>query len=54
MFFDALNSLKEIYSERLNLHYIFTRADVKNALRGRINESVTDFFVKKQVQGNFI
>ncbi|MEN8766698.1 MAG: ferredoxin--NADP reductase [Polaribacter sp.] len=48
MFFDALNSLKEIYSERLNLHYIFSRADVKNALRGRINESVTDFFIKSR------
>ena len=48
LFFEALNSLKEIHSERLNLHYIFSREDVKNALRGRINENVTDFFVKSR------
>ncbi|MFD2529589.1 MULTISPECIES: ferredoxin--NADP reductase [Polaribacter] len=46
IFFDELNALKETYSERLNLHFIYSRENVKNGLRGRIDENVTKYFVK--------
>ncbi|QOD60012.1 ferredoxin--NADP reductase [Polaribacter haliotis] len=46
IFYDELNSLKETYSDRFKLHYIFSREEVKNQLRGRIDESVTNYFVK--------
>ena len=46
IFYDDLNSLKETYSNRFKLHYIFSREEVKNQLRGRIDESVTNYFVK--------
>lgn len=46
IFFEELNALKETYSERLKLHYIYSRENVKNGLRGRIDQSVTNYFVK--------
>ena len=46
IFYDELNSLKETFSDRFNLHYIFSREDVKNQLRGRIDQNVTNYFVK--------
>ena len=46
IFYDELNQLKETYSNQFKLHYIFSRQDVKNQLRGRIDKSVTNYFVK--------
>ncbi|QTE24318.1 ferredoxin--NADP reductase [Polaribacter cellanae] len=46
IFYDELNTLKESFSNRFKLHYIFSREEVKNQLRGRIDESVTNYFVK--------
>ncbi|WP_299062522.1 ferredoxin--NADP reductase [uncultured Polaribacter sp.] len=46
IFFDELNALKDTYSERLKLHFIYSRENVKNGLRGRIDENVTKYFVK--------
>lgn len=46
IFYDELNVLKETYSHQLKLHYIFSREDVKNQLRGRIDKNVTNYFVK--------
>lgn len=46
IFYAELNNLKETYSERFKLHYIFSREEVKNQLRGRIDENVTNYFVK--------
>jgi len=46
LFFEELAALKETYSERLKLHYIFSRENVKNSLRGRIDGNVTNYFVK--------
>jgi ring-1,2-phenylacetyl-CoA epoxidase subunit PaaE len=46
IFYTELNALKESFSGRLNLHYIFSRENVKNELRGRIDENVTNYFVK--------
>lgn len=46
IFYDDLNALKEKYSTQFKLHYIFSREDVKNQLRGRIDKSVTNYFVK--------
>lgn len=46
IFFDELNSLKETYQDRFKLHYIYSREDVKNGLRGRIDQNLTNYFVK--------
>ena len=46
IFFDELNSLKNNYSDRFNLHFIYSRENVKNGLRGRIDQNVTNYFVK--------
>ncbi len=46
IFYDELNALKEQYPNQFKLHYIFSREDVKNQLRGRIDKSVTNYFVK--------
>lgn len=46
IFYKELNSLHEMYSKRFKLHYIFSREDVKNELRGRIDQNVTNYFVK--------
>lgn len=48
IFYDELNSLKECFSGRFNLHYIFSRENVDNQLRGRIDENVTNYFVKNR------
>ncbi|WP_299016037.1 ferredoxin--NADP reductase [uncultured Polaribacter sp.] len=46
IFFEELNQLKETFGDRFNLHYIYSREDVKNGLRGRIDANVTNYFVK--------
>jgi ring-1,2-phenylacetyl-CoA epoxidase subunit PaaE len=46
IFFEELNSLKETYADRFKLHYIYSRENVKNSLRGRIDGNVTNYFVK--------
>jgi ring-1,2-phenylacetyl-CoA epoxidase subunit PaaE len=46
MFYSELNTLKESFSDRLKLHFIFSRENVKNELRGRIDGNVTNYFVK--------
>ncbi len=46
IFFSELNTLKKSFSDRFKLHYIFSRENVKNELRGRIDENVTNYFVK--------
>ncbi|MCI2228549.1 ferredoxin--NADP reductase [Polaribacter sp. MSW13] len=46
IFYKDLNSLKATYTNQLNLHYIFSREEVKNCLRGRIDQNVTNYFVK--------
>ena len=48
MFRSELNMLKASFSSRFNLHYIFSRENVKNELRGRIDENVTNYFVKNR------
>ncbi|WP_405611082.1 2Fe-2S iron-sulfur cluster-binding protein [Polaribacter sp. Asnod1-A03] len=46
IFYNQLSDLKETFSDRLKLHYIFSREEVKNQLRGRIDGNVTNYFVK--------
>jgi len=46
IFYEELNQLKETYPGRFKLHYIFSRENVKNSLRGRIDGNVTNYFVK--------
>lgn len=46
IFYDELNSLKTSFSDRFKLHYIFSREEVKNQLKGRIDQNVTNYFVK--------
>jgi ring-1,2-phenylacetyl-CoA epoxidase subunit PaaE len=46
MFYSELNTLKESFLDRLKLHFIFSRENVKNELRGRIDGNVTNYFVK--------
>ena len=46
IFYTELNSLKETFSDRFKLHYIFSIEEVKNELRGRIDQNVTNYFVK--------
>jgi ring-1,2-phenylacetyl-CoA epoxidase subunit PaaE len=46
IFYEELNKLKETYTGRFKLHYIFSRENVKNSLRGRIDGNVTNYFVK--------
>jgi ring-1,2-phenylacetyl-CoA epoxidase subunit PaaE len=46
IFYTELNQLKETYLGRFKLHYIFSRENVKNSLRGRIDGNVTNYFVK--------
>jgi len=46
LFYEELNQLKETYPGRFKLHYIFSRENVKNSLRGRIDGNVTNYFVK--------
>lgn len=48
IFYEQLNSLKEKHPNQLNLHYIFSREEVKNELKGRIDKSVANYFVKNR------
>lgn len=46
IFYSELNELKNTYSKRFNLHYIFSRESEENALFGRIDKANTNYFVK--------
>ncbi|KGL62166.1 ferredoxin--NADP reductase [Polaribacter sp. Hel1_85] len=46
IFLSELKGLKESFPKNLNLHFIFSRENVKNELRGRIDQNVTNYFVK--------
>ncbi len=46
IFFEELNQLKLKFPNTFNLHFIYSVENVKNNLRGRINQSVTNYFVK--------
>ncbi len=46
IFYNELNSLKATYSERLKLHYVFSRERNEEALSGRIDKAHTNYFVK--------
>ncbi len=41
-----LESLATAYPNNFKLHTIFSRENVKNALRGRIDQNITNYFVK--------
>jgi len=53
MFFTTLKNLTETYSDRFKLHCIYSRENVKNGLRGRIDSSVTNYFVKNMYKETF-
>lgn len=46
IFKSELESLQEAYSNRFNLHYVFSRQNVADSLFGRIDEGFTNYFVK--------
>jgi ring-1,2-phenylacetyl-CoA epoxidase subunit PaaE len=46
IFHTELNELKTSFPDRFKLHYIYSRENVKNGLRGRIDQNVTNYFVK--------
>ena len=46
IFKSELEHLATTYPNNFKLHTIFSRAQVKNALRGRIDQNVTNYFVK--------
>ena len=46
IFYTELNELKTSFPDRFKLHYIYSRENVKNGLRGRIDQNVTNYFVK--------
>lgn len=48
IFYAELNALKEQFPSQFHLHFIFSREEVKNQLRGKIDKSVTNFFVKNR------
>ena len=47
IFKSELDNLQKIFSDRFNLHYVFSRQNIANALFGRIDQGVTNFFVAK-------
>ena len=40
MFLDTLNLLESKYKSQLNIHYVFSRQEIKNSLYGRINNTL--------------
>lgn len=46
IFKNELASLQSEFSERFNLHYVFSRQNVEGSLFGRIDEGFTNYFVK--------
>tara|TARA_R110002073_G_scaffold103234_2_gene233714 strand:- start:12114 stop:13160 length:1047 start_codon:yes stop_codon:yes gene_type:complete len=46
IFKSELDALKNEYTERFNLHYIFSRQNTEDSLFGRIDEGHTNYFVK--------
>ncbi len=46
IFKNELDQLKNDFSERFNLHYIFSRQNVEGSLFGRIDEGFTNYYVK--------
>lgn len=47
IFKNQLDTLKEMYGTRLNIHYIFSREEVQGSLAGRIDEDTVNHFVNK-------
>ncbi|MFY0604016.1 MAG: ferredoxin--NADP reductase [Flavobacteriaceae bacterium] len=41
-----LDSLQHQFSDRFNLHYVYSRAHVEGARHGRIDDSIANYFVK--------
>ncbi|GAB5400710.1 MAG: ferredoxin--NADP reductase [Aureisphaera sp.] len=50
MFFDQLELLKESFSDRLIVEYIFSQSEEQNAMRGRIDRSVVNYLLKNRFQ----
>lgn len=48
IFYDELIKLKETYSERFKLQFVFSQSDDTNALFGRIDKSVVNFTLKNK------
>ncbi|CAM1361676.1 2Fe-2S iron-sulfur cluster-binding protein [Tenacibaculum xiamenense] len=46
IFYEELDDLSNKYSERLNVHYVFSREQDDNALFGRIDKGHVNYFVK--------
>ena len=46
IFKSELDGLKEQFSNRFNLHYVFSRQNVEGSLFGRIDEGFTNYYVK--------
>lgn len=53
IFYSELNELKKEYSNRFNLHYIFSRERQEDTLFGRIDKGNTNFFVKNKYVNTF-
>lgn len=46
IFYSELNTLKESYSKRFNLHFVFSKEQQNDALFGRIDKTNTNHFIK--------
>ncbi|CAL2102372.1 Flavodoxin reductases (ferredoxin-NADPH reductases) family 1 [Tenacibaculum sp. 190130A14a] len=46
IFYNELNTLQTTYTDRLKLHYVFSRERNEDTLLGRIDKSHTNYFVK--------
>ncbi len=47
IFKSELDHLQEAFSNRFNLHYVFSRQNVAGSLFGRIDQGITNFFIAK-------
>lgn len=45
IFKEDLNQLKKQYSTRFNLHYVFSKENVKDCLFGRIDQGYTNYYI---------
>lgn len=45
IFKKELDALKEVNSERFNLHYVYSREQIEDSLFGRINKAHTNYFI---------
>ena len=50
MFYDEISHLKDRYSERFSVEYIFSQKKVENALFGRITKASTNYIIKNKNQ----